>query len=499
MKELPSYTTLLANADGPRARSAWLRRFAALALLAVIVGCRTTPTDSVLDRVYDIAHELRWKTTLLSRDPQKRALQLMTRQPVIDGHVDLEILSRYYYANDLDSFDLRTETRGQVDFPRMRKGKMGGFFHSVFVPCPEDEGYPSENEGNFTQPSWRVRDTLEQIDTARLLIDKYNDQFELTLTAKAWRKAIRRGKFGGMLGVEGGHQLGSSLSTIRTYFDLGVRYITLTHTCHSALADSCGYVERPAADDLGVDVGVGGNPPLAPRWNGLSPFGRTAIREMNRLGMMVDLSHTSPQTASDALTHSRAPVIFSHSNARGVHSHSRNIPDSILRRIGALDPKRRRTFNLTDDGEQGRGWGAETGEVDRPIPAGDVLIMLNFSPTFVSEWSDGSGLRANVSLMADHADYIGRLAGREHIGIGSDFDGIEDVPEGLEDVSKYPNLIAELLRRGWSDKEIMGLTSGNLLRVVEKVEAVARKHRGDKPSYEVFSGRTDLVKHDKPF
>ena len=382
------------------------------------------------------------------------------------------------------------------------------------MPCPEDEGYPSENRSNFTTPTWRVRDTLEQIDTAWLLIDKYNDQFELTLTAREWRKAMRRGKFGGMLGVEGGHQLGSSLSTIRTYFDVGVRYITLTHTCHSALADSCGYVERPSAHDL-----VAGTP-LAPRWNGLSPFGRTAVREMNRLGMMVDLSHTSPKTASDALSHSLAPVIFSHSNARGVHLHSRNIPDSILRRIGSIDSRRKGTFNLSEDGEKGQGWGADTGEVDKPVPSGDVLIMLNFSPTFVSEWSDGSGLRANVSLMADHADYIGRLAGREHVGIGSDFDGIEDVPEGLEDVSKYPNLIAELLRRGWSDAEVMGLTSGesglspnadsihhltriptcagNLLRIVDKVEAVARQHRHDKPSYEVFSGRTDLVKHDKP-
>lgn len=329
-------------------------------------------------------------------------------------------------------------------------------FHSVFVPCPEDEGYPSENRSNFTTPTWRVRDTLEQIDTARFLIDKYNDQFELTLTARDWRKAMRRGKFGGMLGVEGGHQLGSSLSTIRTYFDLGVRYITLTHTCHSALADSCGYVERPSAHDL-----VAGTP-LAPRWNGLSSFGRTAVREMNRLGMMVDLSHTSPKTASDALSHSLAPVIFSHSNARGVHSHSRNIPDSILRRIGSIDSRRKGTFNLSEDGEKGQGWGADTGEVDKPVPSGDVLIMLNFSPTFVSEWSDGSGPRANVSLMADHAEYIGRLAGREHVGIGSDFDGIEDVPEGLEDVSKYPNLIAELLRRGWSDAEVMGLTSGEL-------------------------------------
>lgn len=263
---------------------------------------------------------------------------------------------------------------------------------------------------------------------------------------------MRRGKVAGQLGVEGGHQIGSSLSAIRTYYDLGVRYMTLTHTCHSPLADSCGYMERPAAGD------ATGN--LKPRWNGLSSFGRTAVREMNRLGMMVDLSHTSPKTASDVLSHSRAPPIFSHSNARGVHSHSRNIPDSVLRRIGSMDPRRKGTFNLSDDGERGQGWGVDTNEVDKPIPSGDVVIMLNFSPVFVSEFSDGSGVRANVSFMADHADYIGRLAGREHIGIGSDFDGIDSVPEGLEDVSMYPNLIVELIRRGWTDNEIMGVTSG---------------------------------------
>ena len=211
--------------------------------------------------------------------------------------------------------------------------------------------------------------------------------------------------------------------------------MTLTHTCDNALGDTC----TPS--------------PLASRWNGLSVFGRHAVRELNRLGVMVDLSHVSPQTASDALSLSTAPVIFSHSNARGVHPHPRNVPDSILRRIGKLtDPHR--AFNLSRDGERGVGWGADTNEVDKVIPGGDALVCLNFSPDFISD------TRANVSSMADHADYIARLAGKEHVAIGSDFDGILSVPDGLEDVSKYPALVAELIRRGWSDREIVGLAGG---------------------------------------
>lgn len=281
-------------------------------------------------------------------------------------------------------------------------------------------GFPVDSDSNFTSPSFRVRDTLEQIDTARLIIDKYSPDLEFTPTASAWRRAIKRGKVGGMLGVEGGHQLGASLSTLRAYHALGVRYVTLTHTCHSALADSCGSSEAP----------------LSTRWDGLSTFGRAFVREANRLGVAIDVSHTHPKTASDVLSLSAAPPIFSHSNARGVHNVVRNVPDAILRRIGSMDPARRGKFNLSEDGERGEGWGADTGEADKVVPAGDAIVMLNFSPGFVSEYPGGEGRRADVQAMADHADYIGRLAGREHVGIGSDFDGIEAVPEGLEDVAR---------------------------------------------------------------
>ncbi|GAA5827033.1 hypothetical protein JCM11251_002214 [Rhodosporidiobolus azoricus] len=462
-----------------------------ICLVSACFGPISSPASSLdlirVDTLSELWKEVLWRVRPLPKDPMERALRLMERSKVIDGHVDLPILGRWYFANQINDpdFDLRKETKGQVDIPRLREGKVGGFFWSVFVPCPEDDGYPSENDGNFTSPSFRVRDTIEQIDTARLLIDKYSDVFDLSETANDWRRAMKKGKIGGMLGVEGGHQLGSSLSTLRAYHALGVRYVTLTHSCNSPLADSSYFLP----DRIPI------------RWNGVSPFGYAAIAEMNRLGIMVDVSHTHPKSASDALSASKAPVIFSHSNARGVHPVVRNVPDSILRRIGNLDPRRRGSYNLSEDGEQGQGWGATTGEDELDIPGGDAIVMLNFSPGFVSEFDDGSnggGKRADVKAMADHADYIGKLAGRDKVGLGSDFDGITAVPEGLEDVSKYPNLVAELISRGWSDKEILGFTSGNIIRILEKVEAVSRSLKHAKPRTDVFEGRTDLVKHDSP-
>ena len=208
---------------------------------------------------------------------------------------------------------------------------------------------------------------------------------------------------------------------------------------------------------------------------------------------MVDISHTAPKTASDVLTHSLAPPIFSHSNARGIHQVVRNIPDSILRRIGQLSSPSSSSFDLSHDGERGHGWGNDTNEVERKIPSGDTIIMLNFLPDFVSEYPDGSGSPANVQRVADHADYIGRLAGREHVGIGSDFDGIDHGPIGLEDVSKYPALIEELLKRGWNDREIEGLNGENLLRILRKVEMAKERLRKVEVDTTIFEGRDDMV------
>ncbi|GAA5889053.1 hypothetical protein JCM5296_007151 [Sporobolomyces johnsonii] len=461
-----------------RGRAPGFRRFFAVVVLAAACLAFSSPATT-FEVIEDGWIAFKHAVVPLPTDPHERALALLARQPIIDGHVDLPVVTRFMYRNQIGDIDMNSTIKGHVDIPRLRAGRVGGFFWSVFVPCPEDAGYPKDNDGNFTTPTHRVRDTLEQIDAARLMIDKYPETFEFTPTASAWRRAMKRGKIGGMLGVEGGHQLGSSLASIRAYYALGARYVTLTHTCHNALADSCGMQDVP----------------IAPRWGGLSTFGLTAVQEMNRLGMLVDVSHTAPETASAALTHSEAPVIFTHSNARGVHGAVRNVPDAILRRIGAIDPSRPQ-FNLSEDGEKGLGWGAESGEAEKKVKGGDSLVMLNFSPLFVSEWPNGTGVRANVSLVADHADYIGRLAGREHIGIGADFDGIPTTPEGLEDVSAYPRLIAELIRRGWTDKEILGVAGGNLLRILDKVEATSRRLRRLPPSTGIFEGRDDLTKRD---
>jgi len=239
-----------------------------------------------------------------------------------------------------------------------------------------------------------------------------------------------------------GHQLGNSIAVLRQYHALGVRYLTLTHSCHNAFADSCGML-----------------PGIVPLHGGLSTLGHSLIEEMNRLGVLVDLSHTSDATATQALNYSRAPVIWSHSSSRAVRNHPRNVPDRILRLIG------------TNEGQK------------------DAVVMVNFAPVFVAPPG-----KADVKAVADHVEHIAKIAGKQHVGLGSDFDGIGKTPRGLEDVSKYPALIAELYLRGWNKYELAGLTGGNLLRVLEGAEQVARELQamGVPPVCELYKKRTDI-------
>ncbi|KAI0047473.1 hypothetical protein FA95DRAFT_1222815 [Auriscalpium vulgare] len=373
----------------------------------------------------------------LPKDPHKAAAVLLDQAPVIDGHIDLPELIRTVYANNASAVELDKPTRGHVDIPRIRKGKLGGFFWSVYVDCPSDAGE------EFINATWRVRDTLEQIDISHQLIEKYRETFELTLTAADITSAISRGKVASLLGVEGGHQLGNSLGVLRTYYALGVRYMTLTHVCHNAFADSSGLF-------TGIE----------PLHHGLSPLGEALVYEMNRLGMLVDLSHTSDDTALQALNISRAPVIFSHSAARALHDIPRNVPDEVLKKVG------------TGPGQQ------------------DGVVMVNFYPAFVSDHPD----EADVSTVADHIDYIASVTSRKHVGIGSDYDGIETTPIGLEDVSKYPALIAELYIRGWGKRDLAGLTGANLLRVKAGAEQVALQmaREGALPAADIYEKRPDL-------
>jgi len=266
--------------------------------------------------------------------------------------------------------------------------------------------------------------------------------FQLCRTADEAQTAIFNGKIASFIGIEGAHQLGNSIAVLRQYYLLGVRYVTLTHICHNAFADSCGYL-----------------PGIVPLHHGLSSFGKSLITEMNRLGMLVDLSHTSDETASQAILYSKAPVIWSHSSARAVHDVPRNIPDKVLQLIG-----------------KGEG-------------QNDAVVMVNFLPFFVADAG-----KATVQAVANHVEHIARVAGKEHVGIGSDFDGIDSTPVGLEDVSKYPALIAELISRGWNKYEIAGLTGGNLLRIMRGAEKVAKELQvsGAPPVYDLYSKRRDL-------
>ncbi|KAJ7497049.1 membrane dipeptidase-domain-containing protein [Mycena latifolia] len=374
----------------------------------------------------------------LPRDPMRAALAILDKAPVIDGHIDLPILLRMLYANNVSAVDLAHEFAGHVDIPRLREGKVGGFFWSVFVACAD----PAQEGEDFLTSTWRVRDTLEQIDVARLTIDKYPDVFQFALGSEDIKDALGKGKIASLLGVEGGHQLGTSIAVLRQYHALGVRYVTLTHTCHNPFADSCGYA-----------------PGMIPLHGGLSPLGLRLIDEMNRLGVLVDLSHTSDDTARQALKHSKAPVIWSHSSARAVHDVPRNVPDDVLALIG------------TGAGQT------------------DAVVMVNFAPQFVA--SPGN---ATVYAVADHVEHIAKVAGKKYVGLGSDYDGIDSTPVGLEDVSKYPALFAELYTRGWNKYELAGLAGANLLRVFEGAEKVSRelKAANTPPVFDLYDKRSDM-------
>ncbi|KAG8986778.1 hypothetical protein FRB94_002432 [Tulasnella sp. JGI-2019a] len=376
-----------------------------------------------------------WSRVANSGDPLDIANRVLSRKGVIDGHIDLPWLVRALYRNNATTVDLQHRTLGHVDLPRLKAGKTAGFFWSAFTPCPDYDG----DDKDFVDPNWSVRDTLEQIDIAKQLIEKYPD-FQLATTQVEFEEALDTGRIASLIGVEGAHQLGNSLGVLRMYHALGVRYMTLTHICHNAFADSGGYLK-----------------PFPPNHYGLSDFGRVLIKEMNRLGVIVDLSHTSDETARQAFELSEAPVIWSHSSARAVWNVARNVPDDILSMIAASKK--------------------------------DAVVMVNFSPAFVAAKGN-----ATIEAVADHVEHIAKVAGKKHVGIGSDFDGIESVPVGLEDVSKYPNLFAELYRRGWKTKDLEGLAGGNVLRVYKGAERVSKaiQARGVAPYADIYRARKDL-------
>jgi len=383
-----------------------------------------------MTRILQFAMVLAGTSSLAAQtyDPQLAlARQILRTTPLIDGHNDLpwRIREDSSMSGNVEAYDLRKATPGHTDLARLRAGMVGAQFWSIYIPGGiKDSGF--------------ARVQLEQFDIARRVIAKYPEALRFVTTAAGIREAFAVRRIGSLLGLEGGHAIENSLGALRAYYDLGARYMTLTHNVTLDWAD--------AALDQG-------------RHGGLTPFGEEVVREMNRLGMLVDLSHVSPGTMSDAFEVSEAPVIFSHSAARALVNHARNVPDSILVRMA------------TNGG----------------------LVMVPFVPSFLSAarraWEDSSQAwrashpRPSVTIkdVADHLDHIRRVAGADHVGIGADFDGIRDTVEGLEDVSTYPALFAELARRGWKAQDLRKVAGENMLRVLARAEQVARRLRRERP------------------
>lgn len=355
------------------------------------------------------------------------ARRVLSTTPLFDGHNDLPWAIRENPAapRDVVAYDLRKRTPGHTDIARLREGMVGAQFWSVYIPAT------SVAEG-------AAKTQLEQIDIAKQIFDRYPDVFQETLTPDAVIPAFRAGRIASVMGMEGGHAIENSLGALRAFYRLGARYMTLTHSANIDWADS------------GTDT---------PKHGGLTEFGKEVVREMNRLGMIVDLSHTSPETMHDALDVTEAPVIFSHSSARAVTDHPRNVPDDVLRRL----------------------------------PQNGGVVMITFVPGFINaKVRDWQALpeaqrrqtpepRATIDDVIAHIEHVKQVAGIDHVGIGGDFDGITSVPVGLEDVSKYPALFAELSRRGWTEAELRKLAGENVMRVWQRVEEVAQRLQRERP------------------
>jgi membrane dipeptidase len=373
---------------------------------------------------------------------QARIDRILKKTPLIDGHNDLPWSLRQNHGQSVGGLANGTDKREKplmTDMARLRAGRVGGQFWSVYIT------------GTLTGDE-AIRTTIEQIDTARRIIDAYPRNLALAETADDVVRIHRAGKVASMLGVEGGRQIGGSLAALRQFYNLGVRYMTLTHGQTTEWADS------------GTDE---------PKHDGLAPFGIEVIREMNRLGMLVDLSHVSPATMKDAIAASSAPVIFSHSDVAAVNPHPRNVPDDVLSLLPANGGVVMITFVPTFLSAEDWAWSRERS-------AEDARLKSLYS---YSKAQQEAGLKAweaahpapqvTVAAVADHIEHAVKIAGYDHVGIGGDLDGIDRTVVGLSGVEGYPNLFAELIRRGWSDANLAKLAGGNILRVMRRAEALA--------------------------
>jgi len=368
------------------------------------------------------------------------ARALLARSPLVDGHNDLAWELRTAGAQDLASTDLAAPLGyTHTDLPRLASGGVGAQFWSVFVPAS-------------LAGEAAIATTLEQIDFVHRMIGCYPDRLELALTAADVERIFAAGRIASLLGAEGGHSIASSLGVLRMLYRLGVRYLTLTHNANLPWADSA--TDEPAA-------------------GGLTDFGRQVVAEMQRLGMLVDLSHTAPATMRDVFDVARGPVIYSHSSARALCDHPRNVPDDMLARLAASNGVCMVTFVPAFVSQQCRDWesGLEADMRQRGLDPDSHASRATAKQEYARR---NPAPRATLAQVADHIEHVRAVAGVEHVGIGGDFDGTDDLPDGLADVSCYPALFAELLERGWSDQDCVALAGGNVLRVLRDAEETAR-------------------------
>jgi len=398
-------------------------------------------------------------------DYQARLERVLKQTPLIDGHNDLPWEIRDRFKSRLSAIDLKSDTSRlpappdaaplMTDIGRLRAGHVGGQFWSVWVPVtlkgPES-----------------VQATLEQIDLVKRMAARYPADLEMALTAADVRRIHRAGKIACMMGIEGGNQIDNSLAVLRQMADLGVRYMTLTHVLATDWADS-------ATD--------------APAHHGLTRFGVEVVHEMNRLGMLVDLSHVSPETMKAALAASAAPVMFSHSSARSLVDHPRDVPDDVLTLVaqnGGVVMVNFATFYVSADSNQ---WAAdraaEQARYSSPPYGGLYIGQPERAKAALEQWERQHPKPvATLEQVADHIEHIRKVAGIDHVGLGSDFDGITDTPRGLEGVDRYPALLIELMKRGWSDSDIAKLAGENILRVMADAERIASKIRVERQASE---------------
>ena len=383
---------------------------------------------------------------------QARIDRILKRTPLIDGHNDIAYALFENHQSSVANLADETETWSKdalmTDIERLRRGRVGGQFWSVYID--------GEIKGDEA-----VRRTIEQIDVVKRMIAAYPKDFQQAFTAKDIVRIHRKGRIASLLGIEGGRQIGGSLPALRQFYDLGVRYMTLTHNQTIEWADS------------GTDE---------PRHNGLSPFGLKVLAEMNRLGMLIDLSHVSPDVMRQAIAASRAPVIFSHSSAAAISPHPRNVPDDVLRLLRERDGVVMITIVPGFISQAVWDWSANRAGEEARLKAIHRASKAKVEAGLEAWEAANPRPPTDVRTIADHVDHVARVAGHDHVGIGADMDGIPYGTLDFDGVEDYPLLFAELIRRGWSDRDLAKFSGGNVLRVLGKAEAVSRAMAGVPPA-----------------